>query len=260
MYEGMLAETIRIQGHNGDLIDAYLARPLGEGPHPGVVMIHHMPGWDEASKEMARKMAYHGYVTISPDLHYRDRPSPTTPHEEVSSAIRAAGGMPDARTLGDVDGALRYLRALPYLNDRVGVIGFCSGGRQTFLVACNLPFDAAVDCWGGGVVAREGELNDRMPVAPIDMTANLGCPLLGLFGEEDARPSPAEVAIHEEALKRHGKNYRFLMYPNAGHGFFAVDRTSYRQEATVEGWKEVFAWFGQYLSSPVTERVAAAAD
>ena len=73
MYEGMIAETVVIQGNNGDQIDAYFARPTGPGPHPGVVVIHHMPGWDEASKEMARKLAFHGYATISPDLHYRER-------------------------------------------------------------------------------------------------------------------------------------------------------------------------------------------
>ncbi len=73
-YEGMLAETVRVQGHNDDTIDAYLARPFGAGPYPGVVLIHHMPGWDEASKEMARKFAYNGYACISPSLHHRAGP------------------------------------------------------------------------------------------------------------------------------------------------------------------------------------------
>ena len=188
MYEGMLAESVRIQGHSGDQIDAYLARPLGAGPYPGVVMIHHMPGWDEATKELARKMAYHGYVTICPDLHYRERPSPATPHEEVTEAVRAVGGVPDDRCIGDVEGAISYLRSLPYFNDRVGVIGFCSGGRQTYLVACNIPgIDAAVDCWGGGVVARPGEITPRQPVAPIDMTANLACIVVGGVGGHPGR-------------------------------------------------------------------------
>ena len=87
-YEGMLAETVVIQGHNGDQIDAYLARPLGPGPHPSVVLIHHMPGWDEASKEMARKLAYNGFATISPNLHFRE--GKATPQEN-SDSVRAAG-------------------------------------------------------------------------------------------------------------------------------------------------------------------------
>ena len=244
-YEGLLAETVIIRGHEGDEIDAYLARPLGPGPHPSVVLLHHMPGWDEASKEMARKLAYHGFATISPNLHFRE--GPATPQEN-SASIREAGGMPDNRTLGDVAGSINFLRSLPYCNGKVGIIGFCSGGRQVYLAACRLSgIDAAVDCWGGGVTASPDELTERQPVAPIDYTADLNCPLLGLFGEEDPRPSPKDVAKTEEELKRQGKTYEFHMYENAGHGFFAVDRPSYRQHAAVEGWEKVLSWFNKYL-------------
>ena len=246
-YEGMLAETVNIQGHNGDQIDAYLARPLGPGPHPSVVLIHHMPGWDEASKEMARKLAYNGFATISPNLHFREGRATS---QENSDSVREAGGMPDDRTLGDVAGSISYLRSLPYSNGKVGIIGFCSGGRQVYLAACRLSgIDAAVDCWGGGVAAPAEQLTARQPAAPIDYTADLSCPLLGLFGEEDARPSPEEVATTEAELKRHGKTYEFHMYPDAGHGFFAVDRPSYRQLAAVDGWQKVLAWYNKYLST-----------
>src|SRR6266699_1603203 len=205
-YEAMSAETVNLRGHEDDLIDAYLARPTGPGPHPGVVVIHHMPGWDEATKEIARKFAHHGYVAISPNLHFREGKG--TP-EENSASIRAAGGMPDERTMGDVEGAIDYLRSLPYLNGKVGIIGYCSGGRQVYLAACTL---------------------------------------LGLFGIEDTRPSPDDVAKTEAALKEHGKNYEFHTYENAGHAFFAVDRPQYRQHAAVDGWKKVLAWFGQHLA------------
>jgi len=245
MYEGMLAETVNVRGNNGDLIEGYLARPLGAGPYPGVVLLHHLPGWDEASKEMARKLAYNGYATISPHLHHREGPGSD---EELTAAVRAAGGVPDERCIGDVEGAIRYLESLPYHNGKVGIIGFCSGGRQTYLVACNIErIDAAVDCWGGGVVAGSDELNERQPVAPIDMTEQLACPLMGLFGAEDRRPSPADVAITEAELKRFNKTYVFHMYENAGHGFFAVDRPNYRQHAAVDGWQKVFTWFEKYL-------------
>jgi len=91
-YEGMLAETVDLSGHNGDQIDAYFARPLGHGPYPSVVVIHHMPGWDEASKEIVRKFAYQGYAAISPNLHFREgKGSP----EANSASVRGAGGMPD---------------------------------------------------------------------------------------------------------------------------------------------------------------------
>ncbi|MDF1591575.1 MAG: dienelactone hydrolase family protein [Desulfobacterales bacterium] len=245
MYQGMIAETIGIYGHNRDLIDAYLARPLGGGPYPGVVLIHHMPGWDEATKEIVRKFAYHGYACIAPHLHHREGPGSD---EEISARVRAAGLVPDERCLADVDAAARYLEAQPYYSGRIGVIGFCSGGRQVYLTACNIPrFNAAVCCYGGRIVAKPEDLTERQPVAPIDMTQNLACPLLGLFGAEDTSPSPQDVARIEQELKRFNKTYEFHTYENAGHAFFSVDRDRYRVHAAVDGWNKVFGWFKKYL-------------
>ena len=245
MYEGMLAETVGFKGHNGDAIEGYLARPLGAGPWPGVIVIHHMPGWDEATKEMTRKLAYHGYAAFSPHLHHREGPGSV---EEISTRVRAAGLVPDDRCIGDIDAAIRYLETQPYYSGKVGVIGFCSGGRQAYLVACNIKrIDAAVDCYGGKVVAKPEDLTERQPVAPIAMTKNLACPLLGLFGAEDTSPSPQDVARLEEELKRFNKTYEFHTYENAGHGFFSVDRPNYRVHAAVDGWQKVFAWFEKYL-------------
>ena len=105
-----------------------------------------------------------------------------------------------------------------------------------------------MDCYGGGVVASPDQLTERQPVAPIDYTADLSCPLLGLFGREDQRPSPQDVDITEQELKRHGKTYEFHMYDNAGHAFFSVDRPNYRQEAVIDGWNKVFDWFTKHLT------------
>jgi carboxymethylenebutenolidase len=244
-YEAMFAETILMQGHRGDQIDAYLARPFGAGPYPGVVVIHHMPGWDGPTKEITRRFAHHGCVAICPNLHFREgKPTP----EENSASIRAAGGMADDRAMGDLQGAIDHLRALPYLSGKVGIIGYCSGGRQAYLAACTLRgLDAAVDCYGGGVVAKPEELTARQPVAPIDYTKSLQCPLLGLFGIEDTRPSPEDTARTKAALEEAGKTYEFHTYEGAGHAFFAVDRPHYRQAAAVDGWKKVFAWFERHL-------------
>jgi carboxymethylenebutenolidase len=244
-YEALFAETVLLRGHRGDQIDAYLARPVGVASCPGVVVIHHMPGWDGPTKEIVRRFAHHGYAAISPNLHFRE--GKATP-EENSASVRAAGGMPDDRTMGDVQGAIDYLRALPYLNGRVGVIGYCSGGRQSYLAACTLRgLDAAIDCYGGGVVAKPEELTPRQPVAPIEFTGELQCPLLGLFGVEDTRPSPEDTARTEQALQKFGKTYEFHTYPNAGHAFFAVDRPQYRQAAALDGWHKVFAFYGKHL-------------
>src|SRR5215207_5625059 len=202
-YEGQIAETTTLRGHKGDLIDAYTARPLGAGPFPGIVVIHHMPGWDEAHKEITRRFAHRGYVAICPNLQFRE--GKATP-EENSASIRAAGGMPDARTMGDVQAAIDHLRELPYSNGKVGVIGFCSGGRQAYLAGCTLEgIDAVVSCYGGGVAAKPEELNERQPVAPIDLTKDMRAPILLLFGIEDTRPSPDDAKKTIEALKQHGK-------------------------------------------------------
>jgi carboxymethylenebutenolidase len=245
-YSGMIAETIGIEGHGGDTIRAYVAKPLGPGPFPGVVLIHHAPGWDEWYFEATRKFAHHGYLAICPNLYERvGHGSP----EDVAAMVRSAGGVPDDQVIGDVEGAMRALRALPVHNGKIGVIGTCSGGRHTYLVACRSQgVDAAVDCWGGGVVMTADQLNAMRPVAPIDYTADLSCPLLGIFGNEDRSPTPEQVDTHEAALKQHGKRYEFHRYDGAGHGFFYYDRPAYRQEQAVDGWNKIWAFFGEQLA------------
>ncbi len=247
MYEGMLAETVALHGAQGDMINAYFARPLGPGPFPGMVLIHHLPGWDEWYREAARKFAHHGYATLSPNLYCREGHG--TP-EDVAAKVRGVGGVPDEQVLGDVAGALAYLRGLPTCSGKVGVFGTCSGGRHAFLAACRVAgFAAAIDCWGGRVVMGQEELTPKQPVAPLDYTADLTCPLLGLFGEEDQSPTPDQVARLEQELKRHNKIYEFHMYPGAGHGFFYHDRPNYRQAQAVDGWKRVFAFLGEHLAT-----------
>lgn len=247
-YEGMLAETVYVPGAKGELINAYFARPLGAGPFPAMVVIHHMPGWDEWYRETARKFAQHGYAALSPNLYYRSGHG--TP-EDVAAKVRSEGGVPDDQVVADLEGSLNYLRALPYVNGKVGVFGTCSGGRHAYLAARLLEgFDAVVDCWGGRVVMPPESLSPNFPVAPIDYTKDLSCPILGLFGEEDRSPTPEQVAQHESELKKYGKTYEFHMYPDAGHGFFYYNRPNYRQEQAVDGWEKIFAFLEKYLSTP----------
>jgi carboxymethylenebutenolidase len=241
----MAAETVTITGHNGDEIEAYFARPTTDGPHPGVVVIHHMPGYDRSTKEIVRTFAVYGYDAICPNLHYRYAPGakPT----DAAAATMEAGGVPDDQCIGDVQGAVDYLRALPTSNGKVGIIGYCSGGRQSYVVACSIDIDAAVDCYGGRVVATADDLTPARPISPIDRTPDLRCPLLGLFGVEDTNPSPEQVAQIEEALRANGKSYEFHTFENAGHAFFTVDRPNYRVDASREGWKLIWDFFGRHL-------------
>lgn len=244
-YEGLLAETITMTGHKGDLINAYFVRPLGPGPFPGIVLVHHLPGWDEFFRETARRFTQHGYVVICPNLYHRFGHG--TP-EEVAATARGKGGIPDDSVVGDCDAAQHYLKSLPYSNGKAGIIGTCSGGRHAFLVACRVKgFNAAVDCWGGKVVMSREELTAQAPVAPIDYTRDLSCPLLGLFGNEDQNPSPEHVNRLEAELKKHGKDYEFHRYDGAGHGFWYYDRAAYRPQQAMDAWQKVFAFYRRHL-------------
>ena len=146
-------------------IEAYLARPIGTSNVPGVVVIHHMPGWDEWTREVVRKFAAQGYAAIAPHLFSRFGRGPW---DDVAAAARAAGGVSDAQVVGDVDAAAKLLRRQPYANGKVGIIGFCSGGRQAYMLACKLDsIDAAVDCWGGRVIPTAEDITPLRP-EPVD--------------------------------------------------------------------------------------------
>ncbi len=245
MREDLIAETITITGHGGDEIEAYLARPQGTGSFGGVVVIHHMPGYDAATKEITRKFAAHGYAALMPNLYYREAPGASP--DDAAAAARAQGGVPDERLVGDVAGAAGHLRSLPGSNGKVGVIGYCSGGRQSFLAACSLRLDAAVDCYGGAVL----KVPETAPASfkPIGHLAeHLSCPLLGLFGADDQFPAPQETAELSQLLDGFGKPHEFHTFAGAGHAFFAVDRPSYRVEAANEGWAKIWAFFGTHLA------------
>jgi len=234
-----------MKGHNGDEVEAYLARPDGTESIGGVVLIHHLPGYDSSTKEMARKFAAHGYAALMPNLYYRD--SPDASPDDAAAAARAKGGVPDEQVVGDVAGAAAYLRGLAGSNGKIGVIGHCSGGRQAFLAACSLPLDAAVDCYGGAVVhVPQGAPASMKPL--VGLSKNLSCPLLGLFGADDKFPTPAETAELSRTLDELSKPHEFRTFTGAGHAFFSVDRPSYRVEAAVEGWDKIWAFFGEHLA------------
>ena len=244
MSDAMTTRTVRIAGDHGDDIEAYVAQPEGGGPRAGVVVIHHMPGWDRATKEITRRFAELGYDAICPNLFWREAPGAAP--DDAAATVRAQGGVPDERLVGDVAGAAAWLRSLPTSNGRVGVIGYCSGGRQSVLAACSLDLDAAVDCYGAFVtgdpppgIPFKGNLVDKLP--------GLRPPLLGLFGAEDQAPSPKHVAELDAILTAHGKAHEFHSYDGAGHGFFAVDRPAYRVAAANDGWVRITDFFATHL-------------
>lgn len=255
-YEATLAEVIHYPGYEGTDIEAYSVRPLGPGPYPGVVIIHHGPAWDEWTREVANKLGMHGYAVIAPHLYYRFAPGASP--DDAAAAARAAGGLVDAAVISEVDIAAKLLRAQTYSNGKVGIIGFCMGGRLTYLCACSLPhLDAAIDCWGGGVVQPPDQLSPARPTAPVDLTPQLNVPLMGLFGNEDTSPDVAEVNATEAALKQHNKDYEFHRYDGCGHAFICWDRPlRYRAEQSNDAWAKIFEFYGRHLGAPVAEAAA----
>ena len=245
MSDSLSADTIQIAGHQGDRIEAYVSSSATEDRRGGVVVIHHMPGYDRATKEIVRRFAELGYDAICPNLYFREAPGAAP--DDAAAAARAQGGVPDDRLVGDVGAAADHLRTLANGNGKVGVIGYCSGGRQSVLAACNLDLDAAVDCYGAFVT---GTPPDGFPLKVsnlVDQLPGLRCPLLGLFGNEDSHPSPEEVDELDRILTENGKPHEFHRYDDAGHAFFSVDRPSYRVAAANDGWERIAAFYETHL-------------
>jgi carboxymethylenebutenolidase len=151
--------------------------------------------------------------------------------------------------VGDTAAAVKWMRAQASHNGKVGLFGSCSGGRHAFIYACQRKGRRRLRR-PVGRPRRDGqeELNAKTPVAPIDMTKDLSCPLIGLFGNDDRAPSPEQVNQHEAELKKHGKTYEFHRYDGAGHGFFYWHRPIYRPEQAMDGWSKLFAFFGKHLA------------
>jgi carboxymethylenebutenolidase len=247
--DALEAGSVTITGAGGEPIEAYAAHPVHSAARPptgGVVVIHHMPGFDPETKEITRRLASWGWSAVCPNLHQRDAPG--AEYDDAAAASRAAGGVPDDRLVGDVGGAIGYLLDHPSSNGRVATIGFCSGGRQSVLSACAHQLAGAVDCYGAFVLSA-APADSGLAIAGIeDRLGGLSCPVLGLFGEDDANPSPAEVARLDALLTDLGKAHEFHSFEGAGHAFFAVNRAAYRPLVATDAWQLVREFLTQRLA------------
>jgi carboxymethylenebutenolidase len=161
-------------------------------------------------------------------------------------------GKSDAEAVQDLEAAADHLRALPGAAGKIGVIGFCSGGRQTLLFACSsTKVDAAVDCWGGFIdrATPDAETTPQRPTPILNIIDRLHCPLFAVFGEEDQNPSVALAEELRTRAQRAGKDVTIKVYKNAGHAFLADYRPSYREGPAAELWKDVVAFFDKHLKS-----------
>lgn len=242
---GISAGITTFAGGNGNEIHAYVVTPLGVDDAPGIVAVHHMPGWDEFYQEFCERLGRHGYRVICPDLYCRFGHG--TP-DDVAAKVRSQGGVHDDSVVADCEAAAQWLVERAGGNTKVGIVGSCSGGRHAVLAASRVDaFDAVVDLWGGGVIMSEEQLTPARPVAPIDYTADLDAPLLGLFGNDDQSPTPAQVDAHQAELEKHRKAFEFYRYDGASHGFFYYQNAMYRSEQAMDGWEKMLGFFDEHL-------------
>jgi carboxymethylenebutenolidase len=241
-------EAIRFNS-GADTINGYLARPSQPGRNPGIVVIHEAFGLVEHIRDIARRFANIGYNALAPDLYTRTGgPNP----DDMNSVFQVMFGLPDAQAVRDLEAAAAYLRGLPAATQKVGAIGFCSGGRHTLLFACSSDkLDAAIDCWGGFIhrATPDAETTPARPRPVLDLIDRLGCPLFAAFGEEDQNPSVALAEELRSRAQKAGKEVTIKIYRGAGHAFLADYRPSYREKPAFELWSDIVAFFDKHLKS-----------
>ena len=223
---------------DGETMRCYVAVPAGEGPFPAVVVIQHAGGVDDFTQEMAGRFADAGYVAVAPELYHRQDP------ESGENMLERMARLRDAEIVPDVTAAFEHAVGLPEVAaDRTGIAGFCMGGRVSYLMATHLPsLRAAVVFYGGNIMVPWGE-----GPAPFDRTERIACPVLGLFGEQDTNPSPADVAKIDAELTRLGKQHEFHTYAGVGHAFMVSTRAGYRQDVADEAWGDCLRWLQRQL-------------
>jgi carboxymethylenebutenolidase len=230
-----------------DAIKGYLARPTATGNHSGIVVIHEAFGLVEHIRDIARRFANIGFNAVAPDLYSRvGAPNP----DNMDTVRPKMFGLHDRLVVRDLEACAALLRGLPNATQKVGVIGFCSGGRQTLLAACSSDqFDAAIDCWGGFITRANPEnmITAERPTPVMDLVGRLACPLFAAFGEEDQNPTPSEADELKRRLDRAGKTSTVKVYSKAGHAFLADYRPSYREEPATELWRDIAVFFNTHL-------------
>ena len=229
----------------GQTMEGYLTRPEAEGRYPAVVVIQEVWGVNSHIQSVAERLPSQGYVGLAPALFHREGRMTLGLHEEIQPASQRMSGCTAANLVADVKAAVEYLKAQPFVQpDRIGIVGFCFGGRVSYLAACNISDLKATVVFYGGAIPQP--LTGGGP-SPLEQTANISSPVLGLFGEDDQNPTPDEVSRIAAELKNHGKSYEFHTYPGCGHGFHCDARASYRPESAQDAWGKALAWFEKHL-------------
>ena len=228
---------IEIEAVDGSM-PVFVAEPVATGPHPAVIVIMEAFGRVQHICDVASRIASEGYVAIAPDFYYREGVAGRVPYDELPRALELLQQFDDAKFLDDMRTTLDYLRGLGTVgNSKIGVTGFCMGGRLTFFAACSLPgeFDAAAPFYGAFTVGH------------LPQADSIRCPLYLFFGEEDPYIPAGEVEAIGNKLDELGKQFQLKSYAGADHGFFCNERESFNEAAASNAWNELKEFFAGTL-------------
>ena len=244
---GIEAQEVKVRVADGEL-PGYFAKPAGPGPFPIVLVNEEIFGIHDYIKDVCRRLAKLGYAAVAVEVYARLADLSHSSMSDAGEIIRSVGPRaPDAQMLSDSDAAIAYAAAHGGDAGRLAVIGFCRGGRNTWLYAAhNKTLKAAVAFYG----PLRGTTSDLQPKTAADIAVDINCPLLGLYGGKDSSIPVDDVRWVESDAKAAGKTVEMVIYPDAPHGFHADYRPSYRRDAAEDGWKRMQDWFKKYGMAP----------
>ncbi len=245
--EGLAVADITIRS-GSDTIPAYEARPASPGRYPVIIVIHEIFGLHEYIRDVARRFAKEGYYAVAPELYSREGGAGRLP--DIQEVLALVGKVSDRQVLQDLSSVVEHARGQSWAQaGRVGATGFCWGGRMTWLFAAHEKNLKAGVAWYGPLGPWRGRRDDAHPQAALDLTEQLLCPVLGLYGEADEGIPVSTVREMEAQLKAHHKTAELVVYPGAPHGFFADYRATYRAEVAKDAWKRALGWFAKHLKA-----------
>ena len=239
---GLVAGEVKVPVRDGRM-PAYRAMPDKKGPFPVVLVVQEIFGVHEHIKDLCRRLAKLGYLAIAPELYARqgDVSKIRDIHEIIGKVVSK---VPDAQVMSDLDACVAWAKGSGHADlDKLAITGFCWGGRIVWLYAAHNPRLKAGVAWYGRLVGPTDPLH---PKNPIDLAAEIKCPVLGLYGGKDTGITAESIDKMRTALKAAKPATEFQVYPNAGHGFNADYRPSYHQESAEDGWKRMLAWFAKH--------------
>ncbi|HXX82108.1 MAG TPA: dienelactone hydrolase family protein [Thermodesulfovibrionales bacterium] len=232
---------------SGDFpVPVYEARPAAPGKYPILVVIPEIFGMHEHIKDVTRRFAKEGYLSITFEPYAREGGVLNLP--DIPAVRKVADSVPDARVMADLDAIVAYAKQEPAARpDRIGVTGFCRGGMYALLYAAHSHELNAAVAWYGQI--RPEKKEGIRTAGPLDVAAQIRPPVLGLYGEADLGIPVADVKEMEAALRAAGRTAEFVLYPGAPHAFFADYRPSYRPDTAKDAWNRCTAWLGKYLKA-----------